>query len=111
MLRQMVYLLIEPAQTEPIWFLCVEESLKKICQKKHLLLVQLDDLEQLEKMPEKPISVLVLCSQNNWPQHVVTELCHQQIMPILVGVVPSQFGDSVSGIYLARRIFIEKVIN
>ena len=111
MAKNHVYLLIEPAQAAPIWFLCMEDSLRKSCQKKRLSLVRIDELQKLDRLSEKPISVLVVCSQNNWTQHVVNELQRRHIMPILLGVVPSLFGESVSGIIMARRIFIEKVMD
>ncbi len=104
--KNQVYLLVEPAQATPIWFVCMEDSLRKSCQRKRLSLVRIHDLQKLDRLPEKPISVLVVCSQNNWTQHVVNELQRRQIMPILLGVVVSLFGESVSGVFMARRIFI-----
>ena len=109
--KQTVYLLVEPAQAKPVWFLCMEDSLRQSCRKKRLTLRTVDDPGQLDRLAEKPVSVLVICSQNNWTRHTVNELQRRHIMPVLLGVLPSLFGDSVSGIIMARRVLIGKVMD
>ena len=109
--KNQVHCLIEPAQATPIWFLYLEDILRKSCQKKHLSLIRIDNVQMLDQLAEKPITVLVVCSQNNWAQHVVNELQRRHIMPVLLGVEPTLFGETVSGITIARRIFIEKVMD
>ncbi len=109
--RNEIDLLIEPAEVKPIWFSCMEESLRKSCQKRRLSLRIIKDIEELDHCGEKPISVLVLCSQNNWTGYAVNELRRRAIMPVLLGAVPELFGTEVSGIVMARRVFIEKVMD
>lgn len=109
--RNEIYLLIEPAEVKPIWFSCMEESLRKSCQKKRLSLHIVRDIAELEQYTPHPICALVLCSQNNWTLYAVNELRRFSIMPVLLGAVPEAFGPEVSGIVMARRVFIEKVMD
>ena len=106
-----VYVLTEPAQATPIWFSRITDGLRISCQQHRLTMVQIEDAAKLDALEEKPAAVLALCSQDNWTRHAVRELQARQIMPILLGVVPERFGDSVSGIVMARRVFIEKAVD
>ena len=53
--RNEIDLLIEPAEVKPIWFSCMEESLRKSCQKRRLSLRIIKDIEELDHCGEKPI--------------------------------------------------------
>ena len=55
--RNEIDLLIEPAEVKPIWFSCMEESLRKSCQKKRLCLRIIQEIDELERCVPKPISV------------------------------------------------------
>ncbi len=109
--KQTVYVLMEPAQATPIWFARITEGLRVTCQQSRLTLTPLDSPEQLDALGEKPAAVLTVCSQNDWTRHTVGALRDRGIMPVLLGVVPERFGDSVSGIIMARRIYIEKAMD
>ncbi len=106
-----LYYLVEPADALPIWFTQVVDGIRKTCVKNRHPMQELRDVSELDALEELPQVTLVVCSQTHWTRHIVGELRARHIMPILLGVIPDQFGDDVSGILLARRVFIEKVID
>lgn len=111
MSKQTIYLLVEPADAMPVWFSRIIDGLRKSCAKSRLGLRQLMDIAELDALEETPSSVLIVCSQDTWTQHMVHELKARKIMPVLLGTIADQFGYHVSGVMLDRRTFIEKVVD
>lgn len=111
MSKESVYMLVEPADATPIWFSRTIAGLKENCARHRLTLTQLQSFSDLDDAQENAASMIVVSSQNSWTFHAVQELKRRSIMPILLGAIPEQFGEGISGIKLARRIFIEKIMD
>lgn len=108
--QQILYMMIEPAEAVPVWFSRVIEGIRKYCMKLRLSHQQIETANDLDTLPCTPVSVIVICSQNTWTQHNVNELKTRGIKPILIGVVPAQFGNGISGVMLERQALIKKVM-
>ncbi len=110
MRKECVYCLVEPSSAMPIWFSRAIAGLKENCARHRLPLIQLENLTDLDSIEEQTNSVIIISSQNSWTYHAVQALCQHNIMPILLGAIPEEFGEHVSGVKLARKVFIEKII-
>lgn len=106
-----IYLLVEPVRILPIWFSRVLDGLRQSSAKNRYNLHQLTDIGELDELECLPSTVIVLCSQTGWTQHMVQELKARRMMPLLLGVIPDQFGYGVSGIMFARKGLIEKLMD
>ena len=111
MSKQVIYLLVEPVNILPIWFSRVLDGLRQNSIKNRYNLHQLSGIGELDELDHVPATVIVLCSQTGWTQHMVRELKARRIMPLLLGVIPEQFGYGVSGIMFARQGLIEKLMD
>ena len=109
--RPTIYYVVEPAEALPIWFSRVIDGMRKTCMKNRYLLQELDDVSVLDTLDSLPHALMVICSQNNWTQHIVSELRARHVMPLLLGVIPTDFGHDVSGIMRAQRNFVEKMMD
>lgn len=107
MSKQTIYLLVEPADAIPVWFARIIDGLRNSCAKNRYGLHQLGAVNELDAIGDSPSAVLVICSQNNWTQHVIRELKARNIMTILLGTTPDRLDYKVSGVMIDRRIFIE----
>ena len=111
MAKSTIYLLVEPVNILPIWFSRVLDGLKQNSAKNRYTLHQLSDVTELDGLENLPATVIVLCSQTGWTRHMVQELKARRIMPLLLGVIPEQFGYGVSGIMFARQGLVEKLMD
>jgi len=111
MAKPTIYLLVEPVNILPIWFSRVLDGLKQNSAKNRYTLHQLSDVTELDGLENLPATVIVLCSQTGWTRHMVQELKARRIMPLLLGVIPEQFGYGVSGIMFARQGLVEKLMD
>lgn len=109
--KENVYLMVEPVAAVPVWFARAIAGLKESCNRRRLTLTHMHSFTAFDELNEVPTSAIIITSQNDWTYHAVQELKRRGIAPILVGVMPEHFGEKVSGIKLARRIFIEKVMD
>lgn len=103
---QTICFLVEPTSAIPVWFERIITGIRESCVKYRLKVQELRSTDEMDMR-----SVVVVCSQNNWTQYAVRELKRKGIIPILVGGSVNQFNDSVSGVMLARRALIEKIMD
>jgi DNA-binding LacI/PurR family transcriptional regulator len=105
-----IYILIEPNYLTPVWYSKSLDGLKDKSTKEKLSYAQLNSVEEFSDKSDVTTAIVV-STNDEWTRQTVQQLQKRNIRPILIGAVPSQFGEDVSGMLFNRKSSIESMLH
>ena len=106
-----VYILVEPSYITPVWFSNSIEGVRSAAGKQKRTVRQLEQLEELGTLSEKPKAVILISTNTQWTRQAIDYCRTNGIRPILIGGMPSKFGEDVSGTIYSSKSSIDEMLN
>lgn len=105
-----VYILVEPSVMTPVWFSNSIEGIRTAAAKQKKTVRQLDGTGELDRMEVKPVALIIISTNNEWTRQTINYCRMNSIRPILIGGLPSRFGEDVSGTVYSSKSSIEELL-
>ena len=107
--RNTVYLLVEPSIMTPIWHANSIEGLKKSAAKQKRTVCQISSVEELDDR-DMPLALVLISTNNDWTSKAIESCRQRNIRPILIGCMPSKFGEDVSGTMYSSKSSVQELL-
>lgn len=107
--RNTVYLLVEPSIMTPIWHANSIEGLKKSAAKQKRSVCQISSVEELDDK-DMPLALVLISTNNDWTSQAIESCRQRNIRPILIGCMPSKFGEDVSGTMYSSKSSVQELL-
>ena len=107
--RSIVYLLVEPSIMTPIWHANSIEGLKRSAAKQKRTVCQIHSVEELDDR-ETPLALVLISTNNDWTSRAIENCRQRGIRPILIGCMPSKFGEDVSGTMYSSKSSVQELL-
>jgi len=108
--KDKIFAIVEPTRVMPVWFEKGISGLRETASKHRLKLHFIKSIKEIENYPISIHSMVVVSTRIDWTQQVLHSLRNLRIKPILIGTIPSRFGEYVSGAILNHAAFIETLV-
>jgi len=108
--KDTIFAIVEPTKVIPVWFEKGISGLRETASKHRLKLLFIKSIKEIESYPISIHSMIVVSSRIDWTQQVLHSLRKLRIKPILIGTIPSRFGEDISGAILNHAAFIETMV-
>lgn len=105
-----VYVLVEPSFLIPVWYSRSFDGLKRAAAKQKRVIQEITSLEEL-KAEDRVSAVIIVSTNNDWTRSTIEEARKKDIRPILIGCVPSKFGEDVSGTLYSGKSSVETMLH
>lgn len=107
--RNTVYLLVEPSIMTPIWHANSIEGLKRSAAKQKRTVCQINTVEELDDR-DPPLALVLISTNNDWTSRAIESCRQRSIRPILIGCMPSKFGEDVSGTMYSSKSSVQELL-
>ena len=107
--RNTVYLLVEPSIMTPIWHANSIDGLKRSAAKQKRTVCQIQTVEELDGR-EMPLALVLISTNNDWTSRAIESCRQRNIRPILIGCMPSKFGEDVSGTMYSSKSSVQELL-
>ncbi len=108
-MNKTLYALAEPTYITSVWFSKSIKGMNDAALKQHSALALLQSEEALAGI--KDISTLILIGANSdWMEYMVRRMRERGVKVVLMGAVPTDFGEDVSGALLGRQTLVESMV-
>ena len=107
--RSTVYLLVEPSIMTPIWHANSIEGLKRSAAKQKRTVCQISSVEELDDR-DTPLALVLISTNNDWTSRAIESCRQRNIRPILIGCMPSKFGEDVSGTMYSSKSSVQELL-
>jgi len=107
--RNTVYLLVEPSIMTPIWHANSIEGLKRAAAKQKRTVCQIGSVEELDDR-NMPLALVLISTNNDWTSKAIESCRQRNIRPILIGCMPSKFGEDVSGTIYSSKSSVQELL-
>ena len=108
MLAEKVCLIVEPTYITSVWFKKSIAGLQEGAAKSRLSLRGINHIDDLKN--EDTHAVVLVSATTNWTADQICTLSKYGMKTILVGAVPGNFGETVSGPVLNRQALVESTV-
>lgn len=106
-----VYLLIEPSLITPIWFSESVEGIRNAALRQKKTITFLDGIDEIDRLEKKPSALIIVSTDDEWTVSVLDVCRRENIRAILIGGMPSKFGEDVSGTVYSNRSSVTELLN
>ena len=106
-----IYILVEPSYITPVWFSSSIDGIRSAAGKQKKAVRQLEELEELNTLSEKPKAIILISTNTQWTRHSIDYCRAENIRTILIGGMPSRFGEDVSGTIYSSKSSIDEMLN
>lgn len=105
-----VFISVEPSAITPVWFSRSIEGVRSAAAKQKKAVRLLDSLELIDELTERPVAVILISTNNSWTHDAIDFCRSRDIRPILIGSIPSRFGEDVSGTIYSTKSSIDELL-
>lgn len=102
-----IYMLVEPNFITPFWFSQSIHGLEDLAQKHKTNAITIEDVSAV---PEGTVSIVVVGTNRTWISETLVKVRKARLKPILIGAIPSRYGEDVSGTMYGGRTSIEDMV-
>ncbi|HWR23404.1 MAG TPA: substrate-binding domain-containing protein [Feifaniaceae bacterium] len=104
-----LYALAEPSYITSVWFSKSIKGMNDAALKQHGTVTLLQNEEALSGA--KDMGTLILIGANSdWTEYMVRRMRARGVKVVLMGAVPTDFGEDVSGALLSRQTLVESMV-
>ncbi len=102
-----VFLIVEPNYMTPFWYARSIEGLEEAASRHKQEVVKLSSIEEMEVQAN---AVVVIGTTHTWVRDTLDMARARNLRPILIGTIPSKYGEDVSGTMYGSHSAIEEMV-
>lgn len=109
MSNRALYALAEPTYITSVWFSKSIKGMNDAAARQHDAVLLLQDEEALASAKEMRTLILI-GANSDWTEYMVRRMRKRGVKVALMGAVPTDFGEDVSGALLSRQTLVESMV-
>lgn len=102
-----IYMMIEPNYVTPFWFAQSIQGLQDLAAKHKYSVVE---VKSLDEVPESVKVFVIVGTNKGWVRKTLTAVKQAGKKPILIGGIPSIYGEDVSGTMYGGKTTMEEMV-
>lgn len=102
-----VFFIVEPNYMTPVWYSRSIEGLRDSASKQKYSVKQVFDISDIV---DEIVSIIVIGTNRKWITEIISKARKRNIKTILIGAIPDNFGEDVSGTMYGGRYTIEEMV-
>lgn len=102
-----IFMIVEPNYMTPFWYARSIEGLEEVASRHKQEVRRLSSIDELDV---QTTAIVIIGTTHSWVNETLDQVRARNLRPILIGTIPSKYGEDVSGTMYGSHSAIEEMV-